>query len=84
MAEVDYLYSFGSQVIPVEVKRGKSSSAKSLEVFLSEKTKEGKRPMGVHFSTKPPRWDSRRGVLVIPFYLVQQLPRLLEELRAKS
>lgn len=44
-AEVDYIFSIGSDIIPVEVKSGKSGTLKSLHVFLHEK----KRNFGTSF-----------------------------------
>ena len=83
MAEVDYLYQLGNQIIPIEVKAGSSLIRKSLQVFLAEKindkSRSGKKtPLGVHFSTHLPRLDLKRRMLELPFYLVQQLPRLID------
>ncbi len=39
-AEIDYLLEMGNNVIPVEVKAGKTGALKSLQVFMSEKQKE--------------------------------------------
>jgi len=36
-AEVDYLWQKGEQILPVEVKAGKTGTLKSLRLFLSEK-----------------------------------------------
>jgi len=36
-AEVDYLWQYQNEIIPVEVKAGNSGSLKSLQVFLAEK-----------------------------------------------
>ena len=47
MAEVDYVLAQGGQVIPVEVKSGKTGSLKSLVQFLKEKPQT---PFGVHLS----------------------------------
>lgn len=74
MAEVDYLYAEGSRVYPVEVKAGSSSRAKSLQVFLSEKPKA---PLGIHFSLEPAELRRDQRILRLPFYLVEQLPRIL-------
>lgn len=78
MAEVDYLFQEGPYVIPVEVKAGSSSRAKSLQVFLSEKKKT---PLGIHFSTNQTRFqarsDGQKRILELPFYMVEQVPRLL-------
>jgi predicted AAA+ superfamily ATPase len=76
MAEVDYLISHGSKVIPIEVKSGTSGRAKSLQVFLNEKRKS---PLGVIFSPSRPRWAAQTRFLELPFYMVSELPRLLNE-----
>src|SRR5690606_30934244 len=36
VAEVDYVYSFESQLIPIEVKSGKEGALKSLHRFMQE------------------------------------------------
>lgn len=77
MAEVDYLYARGPCVYPVEVKAGSSARAKSLQVFLSEKPKS---VTGIHFSLEPAEFLADKKILRIPFYLVGQLPRLLDDL----
>lgn len=77
LAEVDYLVSHGTQVIPVEVKAGATSRAKSLQVFMTEKKQT---PLGVQFHASPGRLDRERRILQLPFYLVEQLPRILSAL----
>jgi predicted AAA+ superfamily ATPase len=74
LAEVDYVISKGPRVYPVEVKAGASSRAKSLQVFLAEKKRA---PLGVQFDAAPGGLDRERRILRLPFYLVEQLPRLL-------
>jgi hypothetical protein len=49
-AEVDYVFSVGEQVIPVEVKAGKTGTLKSLHVFLGEKD----RTFGLRFNSGMP------------------------------
>jgi predicted AAA+ superfamily ATPase len=77
MAEVDYIIEYGAQVIPVEVKAGSSVRAKSLQVFLSEKKKS---QVGVHLSKNPAKYDQNRRILELPFYLVEQIPRILNQI----
>src|SRR6266576_1438884 len=36
-AEIDYVIALGQQIIPVEIKAGKTGTLKSLQVFLREK-----------------------------------------------
>lgn len=73
MAEVDYLISFGSQVIPIEVKAGKSGKLKSLRIFMTEK----KSRVGIRFSVGPP--EAEHPLIHLPLYLVNQLKRILSE-----
>ncbi len=73
-AEIDYLLAQGPEVFPIEVKAGSSSRAKSLQVFLGEKKKSR---FGIHFSTNPARFNRERNVLELPFYLIEELPRIL-------
>lgn len=83
-AEVDYVTSFGTQIIPVETKSGKTGSLKSLQLFLKEK----KRNRGVRICSQPPSimvtkttlpGDSNIPFTLIslPFYLLGQLERLI-------
>lgn len=76
-AEVDYLISHGSQVIPVEIKAGTTGSLKSLQVFVAEK----KVPVALRFNTMQPSSLQQKTVTIItlPLYLVGQTQRLLAE-----
>lgn len=71
MAEVDYLISIDQQIIPIEVKAGKTGSLRSLQLFL----KEHQAPFGVRVSSK--EFSFHHHVLSIPFYLIHALPRLV-------
>ena len=86
-AEVDYLISNGTNIIPVEVKAGKSSSLKSLQMFL--KTKQLK--TGLRFNNDAPSLLKTTTALAsgnnvpfqllsLPLYLVGQTKRLLADL----
>ena len=57
---------------PVEVKAGKTGSLKSLHLFMKEKNI----PVGVRISSK--KLASHDNILSVPFYLISQLPRLLQ------
>jgi len=72
-AEVDYLFNIDSKIIPLEVKSGKTGSLKSLHLLLKEK----KLPLGVRISSKPLHFSGK--VLSIPFYMLNQLDRLIQE-----
>ena len=86
-AEVDYLISNGTNIIPVEVKAGKGSSLKSLQMFL--KTKQLK--TGLRFNNDTPSLLKTKTVLAngnnipfqllsLPLYMVSQAKRLLADL----
>jgi len=73
-AEVDYLWQKGENILPVEVKAGKTGTLKSLRIFLSEKSA----PFGIRFSLHPLSFTD--SVLSIPLYAVEALPGLTEQL----
>ncbi len=82
-AEIDYILSYGSQIIPVEIKAGKTGTLKSLHVFIKEK----KLDYGVRFNADIPSCCdipiSLPGVvgkfrlLSLPLYMVEELPRMV-------
>lgn len=84
-AEVDYVTAFGSKIVPVEVKSGKTGTLKSLQMFVREK----KCHLGVRISshlpsvtetqTRLPGTDATPfKLLSLPFYLVEQLGRIVQ------
>jgi predicted AAA+ superfamily ATPase len=90
-AEVDYVMATGNQVIPIEVKAGKSGTLKSLQQFVLHKQVS----LCVRFDLNPPEIGRiahvarvNRGsvpvsftLLSLPLYLVEELPRILDEIR---
>lgn len=90
-AEVDYVISHGPMIVPVEVKSGKSGSLKSLQQFVARK----KVPLAVRFDLNPfsiqdieHKISTANGVetvrfklLSLPLYLVEALPKALDEIR---
>jgi predicted AAA+ superfamily ATPase len=72
-AEVDYVISIGSQIIPVEVKAGKTGRLRSLKLFMKEK----KSPLGIRICQNPLSYED--GILSVPFYMIEQIPRLVKE-----
>jgi len=85
-AEVDYLITHGTTIIPVEVKAGKGGTLKSVHVFINEK----KCNFALRFyaglpavanletcvaGTKPHHFR----LLSLPFYLINQTKRLCRE-----
>lgn len=86
-AEVDYLLSIGTDIVPVEVKAGKSGTLKSLQVFLCEK----KRGIGLRFNsdlpslmntmTSLPTGNNRPfKLLSLPLYMIGQTKRICSSL----
>ncbi len=72
-AEIDYLIAVDSHIIPLEVKSRSTGSLRSLKIFLEEK----KLPLGVRISEVP--FSFEKSLLTIPLYLIEQLPRLVQE-----
>lgn len=78
-AEVDYVISQGQNIIPIEVKAGKTGTLRSLHTFMQEK----KLPIGVRFYSEQYQLvqhnkEHSYAVLSLPLYMVQQLPRLMK------
>jgi len=85
-AEIDFIIQFGNKVIPLEVKSGSTGSLKSLHVFMELK----KYSTAVRVNSDVPsqvdvNLNSTTGnrvaykLISIPFYLLGQLNRLLEQ-----
>lgn len=74
MAEVDFVINLNNKVVPIEVKAGKTGTLKSLQQFMLEK----KNSLGIRISEKPLSID--KNILSVPFYLVSQLQRLIDEI----
>ena len=84
-AEVDYVVSCGSVVVPVEVKSGASGRMKGLQLFLNEKGRD----FAVRFNADVPSYlpdaaakdpkgrECRYSLLSLPLYMVGQLDRLI-------
>lgn len=82
-AEVDYVVSHGSNILPIEVKSGKTGTLKSLHVFLREK----RRHLALRLNTSPPSvleaetslsdgGDVPFQLISLPLYLIGQVRRL--------
>jgi len=85
-AEVDYVISSGTQIIPVEVKAGKTGRLKSLHQLVKDKGIKLavrinlSKPNILKDSNKLPGGESVEYKLFsIPFYLTGQIKRLLRE-----
>lgn len=71
-AEVDYLITQDSQILPIEVKAGSAGTLKSLHQFMKEKNST----LGVRILGAPLTY--RQNILSIPFYLISELSRLVK------
>lgn len=69
-SEVDYITSHESQIIPIEVKAGKTGRLKSLQIFLNEKNID----IGVRVSQN--QFSFQKRILSIPLYMVHEISRL--------
>ncbi len=90
-AEVDYVISRGNLIVPIEVKAGKSGALKSLQQFMFRK----RVALAVRFDLNPPSVQHVKNVIrtkegnrevqytlvSLPLYMVEELPRLLDDLR---
>jgi predicted AAA+ superfamily ATPase len=70
-AEVDYVLTYHSTIIPIEVKSGSTGHLKSLHSMLQEK----RLPIGVRVSEQPLQKIDK--IISVPFYLIGELKRLL-------
>ena len=86
-AEIDYLIQHNGSIVPIEVKSGKTGTLKSLHLFMQQK----KLSIAVRINSDLPsltevNMKDHKGepihykLLSIPFYLIEQLHRLLESL----
>lgn len=74
-AEIDYVISHKQNIIPIEVKSGKTGTLKSLHFFA----KTHQSGLAIRFNSNPPSIYSDDFKLVsLPFYLIEQVNRLLE------
>ncbi|WP_194847082.1 ATP-binding protein [Candidatus Neptunochlamydia vexilliferae] len=70
-AEVDYLLTSKSSVIPLEVKAGATGRLRSMHQFMEKKGS----PLGVKVSMAPLSRDGN--ILSVPLYMVDQIHRLV-------
>jgi len=85
-AELDYIWQYNNYIIPVEIKAGKTGRLKSLHYFIREK----KWSFAVRFNMDAPSFlhesinlpeegNINFRLLSLPFYLAEQLQRLVQE-----
>lgn len=88
-AEIDYVIQQGSQLIPIEVKAGKTGSLKSLHLFMGLKNLSLALRINSDYPSKVPvdiKLENKTGnnvqylLISIPFYLIEQIPRLMATL----
>ena len=82
-AEVDYLYEYGNEVVPIEVKAGKTGRMKSLQLFVSEKGTN----TAVRFNSDLPSVckthttvdisSTDYTLISLPLYMVEEVGRIL-------
>jgi uncharacterized protein len=73
-AEVDFVTTVDSHIIPIEVKAGATGRLKSLRMFMEEK----KSKIGIRISqNKLSLFDN---ILSVPLYLIGEIPRLVREI----
>lgn len=90
-SEVDYILQHASKIIPVEVKAGKTGTLKSLHYFMGKKgLKIAVRinsdfPSSVTVNLKDTSAnDVQYSLISIPFYLLGQIHRLLDNFKAQD
>ena len=77
-AEVDYLINIDNNIVPIEVKAGKTGNLKSLKIIMQEKNL----PFGIRVSAK--ELSLQDNIVSIPFYMISEIPRLYKELMIQS
>ena len=70
-AEVDYIISIDSHIVPIEVKAGTTGQLKSLKILMQERNL----PLGLRISQMPLQIEDK--IVSLPFYLLSQLNRLI-------
>lgn len=70
-AEVDYIFPVDDELVPLEVKSGKTGRLKSLRLYLEGHDARH----GVKLSTDA--FDTTGDIWSVPLYLIEQLPRLI-------
>lgn len=73
MAEVDFVITVDSKIVPIEVKAGSTGHLKSLHIFMKERSSA----LGVRISQQPLNFDGR--ILSVPIYLVGEISRLIRQ-----
>jgi len=77
-AEVDYVITVDNEIIPIEVKAGKTGRLKSLRQFMEEKNSL----LGIRISQSPLSFENK--ILSVPLYMIDQIPRLVRECKKSN
>jgi hypothetical protein len=84
-AEVDYLIQQGSTLIPIEVKAGKTGTLKSLHLLMGLRGWSLALRFNADYPSLTPvatetalKQSAQYQLLSLPFYLIGQVPRLLQ------
>ncbi len=86
-AEVDYIYPFEGQLIPIEVKSGKTGTLRSLHLFMDEAPHDmalrfWSEPMNLSNVTAPSGKPFR--LLSLPYYLASQTKEYISWLKSEG
>jgi predicted AAA+ superfamily ATPase len=73
-AEIDYLISCGSSVLPIEVKAGKTGTLRSMHIFLEQYSL----PAGLRISQH--YFNRTLPIISLPFYAIKDIPHLMKTL----
>lgn len=72
-AEIDFLFQFGNEIIPVEVKSGENTKSKSLAVYNQKFNPD----IRIRYSLKPLNYKD--GLLNIPLFLADQTLQIVND-----
>lgn len=82
-AEVDFVYTYGSRLYPIEVKSGINAHLRSLQVFINNSETD----IAIRVWSKPYSIDKIKTstgkifrLINLPFYLIGHLPKIIDEL----
>ncbi|MCF6288006.1 MAG: AAA family ATPase [Proteobacteria bacterium] len=78
-AEIDYVTSSANEVIPIEVKAGKTGTLKSLHLFMQEKNSK----LAIRFNTDISSYYPQEKILSLPLYLAERLQTLISTMIQK-
>lgn len=70
-AEVDFVTTVNTNIIPIEVKSGKTGRLKSLQIFMAEKQS----PWGIKLSQESMHKDQK--IISLPLYLTSEIHRIV-------